>query len=73
MLTRRIAIPALTVLAALSVPVTSYADDDPGGIECGLYDCEVEVDVPGQGAAKQAAARTELVEAVRPKATTPPI
>ncbi|MEU0947560.1 ATP/GTP-binding protein [Streptomyces canus] len=50
MLTRRIAITAATVLAALSVPVTSYADDDPkgGGIECGLYDCEVEVDVPGQ-------------------------
>ncbi|MEU0031758.1 ATP/GTP-binding protein [Streptomyces sp. NPDC006335] len=44
------AITAATVLAALSVPVTSYADDDPkgGGIECGLYDCEVEVDVPGQ-------------------------
>ncbi|MER7568902.1 ATP/GTP-binding protein [Streptomyces sp. NPDC097941] len=49
MLTRRTAITALTVLATLSVPVTSYADDDPGGIECGMYDCEVEVDVPGQG------------------------
>ncbi|MFC8428038.1 ATP/GTP-binding protein [Streptomyces sp. NPDC057253] len=49
MLTRRTAITVLTVLATLSVPVTSYADDDPGGIECGLYDCEVEVDVPGQG------------------------
>jgi hypothetical protein len=50
MLTCRIAVTAATVLAALSVPVTSYADDDPkgGGIECGLYDCEVEVDVPGQ-------------------------
>jgi hypothetical protein len=50
MLTRRIVITAATVLVALSVPVTSYADDDPkgGGIECGLYDCEVEVDVPGQ-------------------------
>ncbi|MFF7074856.1 ATP/GTP-binding protein [Streptomyces pseudovenezuelae] len=50
MLTRRIAFTAATGLVALSVPVTSYADDDPkgGGIECGLYDCEVEVDVPGQ-------------------------
>jgi hypothetical protein len=50
MLTRRIAITAATVLATLSVPVTSYAEDDPkgGGIECGLYDCEVEVNVPGQ-------------------------
>ncbi|WP_329600203.1 ATP/GTP-binding protein [Streptomyces pseudovenezuelae] len=46
----RIAFTAATGLVALSVPVTSYADDDPkgGGIECGLYDCEVEVDVPGQ-------------------------
>ncbi|WP_327749944.1 ATP/GTP-binding protein [Streptomyces europaeiscabiei] len=52
MLTRRIVITAATVLATFSVPVTSYAEDDPkgdGGIECGLYDCEVEVDVPGQG------------------------
>ncbi|MEU5194507.1 ATP/GTP-binding protein [Streptomyces scabiei] len=52
MLTRRIVITAATVLATLSVPVTSYAEDAPkgdGGIECGLYDCEVEVDVPGQG------------------------
>ncbi|MGA5277853.1 ATP/GTP-binding protein [Streptomyces cellulosae] len=52
MLTRRIAITAVTVLATLSVPVLSHAEDDPkggGGIECGLYDCEVEVDVPGQG------------------------
>jgi hypothetical protein len=51
-LTRRIAITAVTVLATLSVPVLSHAEDDPeggGGIECGLYDCEVEVDVPGQG------------------------
>jgi hypothetical protein len=50
MLTRRIAITAVTVLATLSVPVTSYAEDDPtgGGVECGLYDCEVEVNVPGQ-------------------------
>ncbi|MFE7764194.1 ATP/GTP-binding protein [Streptomyces sp. NPDC057438] len=52
MLTRRIVIAAATVLVTLSVPVTSYAEGDPkgdGGIECGLYDCEVEVDVPGQG------------------------
>lgn len=52
MLTRRIAITAVTVLATLSVPVLSHAEDGPkggGGIECGLYDCEVEVDVPGQG------------------------
>ncbi|MGW2897489.1 ATP/GTP-binding protein [Streptomyces sp. NPDC001212] len=55
MLTRRIVITAATVLATLSVPVTSYAEDDPkgdGGIECGLYDCEVEVDVPGKGGGK---------------------
>ena len=52
MLTRRIAVTAVTVLATLSVPVLSHAEDGPkggGGIECGLYDCEVEVDVPGQG------------------------
>jgi hypothetical protein len=52
MLTRRIAVTAATVLAAaLAAPVNSYAEDDPkggGGIECGLYNCEVEVDVPGQ-------------------------
>jgi hypothetical protein len=35
-------------LASLIVPATSYAEDGPGGIECGLYNCEVEVDVPGQ-------------------------
>ncbi|MCX5261813.1 ATP/GTP-binding protein [Streptomyces canus] len=52
MLTRRIAVSAATVLATLSLSVASYADDDSkgdGGIECGLYNCEVEVDVPGQG------------------------
>jgi hypothetical protein len=50
MLTRRIAVTAFSVLATLSTPVTSFADDDPsgGGIQCGLYNCEVEVDVPGQ-------------------------
>ncbi|MGW7570789.1 ATP/GTP-binding protein [Streptomyces tendae] len=51
MLTPRLAITTATVLAMLSVPVTSYAEDTPkggGGIECGFYDCEVEVDLPGQ-------------------------
>ncbi|MEH0433867.1 ATP/GTP-binding protein [Streptomyces stelliscabiei] len=51
MLTRRIAITAATVAATLSFPVTSSAADDPtsgGGIECGLYTCEVEAEVPGQ-------------------------
>ncbi|WP_314223642.1 ATP/GTP-binding protein [Streptomyces zaehneri] len=51
MLTRRIAITAASVLAALSIPVTSYAEDDPkgsGGIHCGLFNCEVNVDAPGQ-------------------------
>ncbi|MFG3517540.1 ATP/GTP-binding protein [Streptomyces bobili] len=50
MLTRRIAITAATVLAVVSVPVTSSAEDGPkgGGIECGFYDCEVSVDIPGQ-------------------------
>ncbi|MGW4951503.1 ATP/GTP-binding protein [Streptomyces parvulus] len=51
MLTRRLAIATAATLTALSVPVTSHAEDDPrgsGGIECGFYDCEVEVDVPGQ-------------------------
>ncbi|MEU3090724.1 ATP/GTP-binding protein [Streptomyces massasporeus] len=52
MLTRRIAITAATVLATLSIPMISHAEDDPkadGGIDCGLYTCQVEVDVPGQG------------------------
>jgi hypothetical protein len=40
-------------LASLIVPATSYAEDGPGGIECGLYNCEVEVDVPGQPGASQ--------------------
>ncbi|WP_217237464.1 ATP/GTP-binding protein [Streptomyces sp. AC555_RSS877] len=52
MLTRRIAASAATFLvAALAAPANSYADEDPnggGGITCGLYNCEVEVDVPGQ-------------------------
>ncbi|KUN57248.1 ATP/GTP-binding protein [Streptomyces canus] len=52
MLTRRIAVSAATVLATLSISVSSYAEDDPkggGGIECGLYNCEVEVGIPRQG------------------------
>ncbi|MCX4564380.1 ATP/GTP-binding protein [Streptomyces phaeochromogenes] len=56
MLTLRIAITAAAVFAtALAAPVSSYAEDDPtsGGIECGLYDCEVEVDVPGQAGGQE--------------------
>ncbi|MFF0764312.1 hypothetical protein ACFYWH_30425 [Streptomyces sp. NPDC003737] len=52
MLMRRTTITAATVLAALSVPVTSYAADGPkggGGINCDRFTCEVSVDVPGQG------------------------
>lgn len=51
MLTRRLAIATLTVLATFSIPVTSHAKDGPkgeGGINCGLYTCQIEVDVPGQ-------------------------
>ncbi|GGR05030.1 ATP/GTP-binding protein [Streptomyces pilosus] len=51
MLTRGVAIAVLTALATLSLPHASSAKDGPrgdGGIECGLYDCEVEVNVPGQ-------------------------
>jgi len=51
MLTRHIAITALTVLAALAAPVNSYAVGAPqagGGTHCGMYTCEDEVDVPGQ-------------------------
>ncbi|MFI9248069.1 ATP/GTP-binding protein [Streptomyces sp. NPDC053086] len=62
MLTRRIVVTAVTVLVTLSVPVTSYAEDDPkgdGGIECGLYDCEVEVDVPGQGGGQAGGSSTD--------------
>lgn len=45
------AVTAASVLATLSVPFASYAADGPqgGDIECGLYDCEVGVEVPGQG------------------------
>lgn len=52
MLRHSIAITATTVLAALAVPVNAYADGDPkggGSTDCGLYTCQVEVDVPGQG------------------------
>ncbi|MEU6546434.1 ATP/GTP-binding protein [Streptomyces sp. NPDC046859] len=52
MLTRRIAMTAATVLVTLSIPVTSHAKDGPdgdSGINCTLYTCEVEVNVPGQG------------------------
>ncbi|WP_246460700.1 ATP/GTP-binding protein [Streptomyces himalayensis] len=51
MLTRRVAFTAATVLAVLTAPASSYADEDPkggGSAECGLYTCQVEVDVPGQ-------------------------
>ncbi|MEU9370708.1 ATP/GTP-binding protein [Streptomyces avermitilis] len=51
MLTRRIAVSALSALAALAAPVNGYAADDPqggGGTHCGRFTCEVEVDVPGQ-------------------------
>ncbi|MFE6554281.1 hypothetical protein ACFVHS_38725 [Streptomyces sp. NPDC057746] len=56
MLMRRSAITAATVLAALSVPATSYAADGPkggGGINCTRYNCEVTVDVPGQAGGSQ--------------------
>ncbi|MGW7243881.1 ATP/GTP-binding protein [Streptomyces sp. NPDC054804] len=51
MLTRRIVILALPVLATLALPGSSYAQDGTkgsGGTHCGLYTCEVEVEVPGQ-------------------------
>ncbi|MFE5923608.1 ATP/GTP-binding protein [Streptomyces sp. NPDC056468] len=51
MLTRRISVSAASVLAALSVSFPSYAADgtQDSDVECGLYDCEVGVVVPGQG------------------------
>ncbi|MEU5632097.1 ATP/GTP-binding protein [Streptomyces rishiriensis] len=51
MLTRRIAITAASVLTVLSIPVTGHAEGDPGssgGVHCGLFNCEVNVDAPGQ-------------------------
>ncbi|MEU3735388.1 ATP/GTP-binding protein [Streptomyces sp. NPDC033538] len=57
MLKLRVASAAGTgiVLATLFAPATSVAQDTPGGgIECGLYNCEVEVDVPGQSGDGQA-------------------
>ncbi|SHH34576.1 ATP/GTP-binding protein [Streptomyces sp. 3214.6] len=57
MLTSRIAVTAATVLAAaLAVPVTSYAEDEPkggGSAHCGQFTCQVEVDVPGQAGGQQ--------------------
>ncbi|MGW1533873.1 ATP/GTP-binding protein [Streptomyces aureus] len=50
MLTRRTAVTVLALLATLATPATSHAEDDPdGGIDCDLYTCQVEVDVPGEG------------------------
>lgn len=52
MLRRSIAVTATAVLAALAVPVSAFADGDPqggGGTHCGLFTCQVEVEVPGQG------------------------
>ncbi|MGW1269785.1 ATP/GTP-binding protein [Streptomyces sp. NPDC002491] len=51
MLTRRIAVSAASVLAAVCIPVISHAEGDPrasGGIHCGLFNCEVSIDAPGQ-------------------------
>ncbi|WP_411092808.1 ATP/GTP-binding protein [Streptomyces sp. 049-1] len=42
------------VLATHLAPAISVAQETPGGgIECGLYNCEVEVDVPGQSGGGQ--------------------
>ncbi|MEU6610265.1 ATP/GTP-binding protein [Streptomyces shenzhenensis] len=51
MLRRNTVVAAATVLTALAVPLDSYAGEDPkgsGSADCGLYTCQVEVDVPGQ-------------------------
>jgi hypothetical protein len=56
MLTRRVAVTAATALAVLAEPASSYADEDPkggGSAECGLYTCQVEVDVPGQAGGQE--------------------
>ncbi|MFD6285357.1 ATP/GTP-binding protein [Streptomyces sp. NPDC060205] len=57
MLTRRIAVTAAIVVATVfAAPVSSSAEDDPkggGGIECGLYNCQVEVEVPGQAGGQE--------------------
>ncbi|MGW2103734.1 ATP/GTP-binding protein [Streptomyces olivaceoviridis] len=56
MLTRGVVTATFIVLAALSAPVNSYAEDDPhgsGGTHCGLYTCEVAVDVTGQAGGQE--------------------
>ncbi|MFD7708585.1 ATP/GTP-binding protein [Streptomyces sp. NPDC059786] len=48
---RGLAVTALAAAAVLAAPAASRADDAPTGggrSECGLYNCEVEVEVPGQ-------------------------
>ncbi|MEU9737443.1 ATP/GTP-binding protein [Streptomyces sp. NPDC048002] len=57
MLRHRIALTVALSLVGLSVPAAVFAANDPDGdanAECGLYDCQVEVDVPGQPADGQA-------------------
>ncbi|MEU8795417.1 ATP/GTP-binding protein [Streptomyces sp. NPDC048643] len=52
--TLRAVVTTITVLgAALTTPLTSYAAGDEGGVKCGRWNCEVEVDVPGQGSGGQ--------------------
>ncbi|MGA5375977.1 ATP/GTP-binding protein [Streptomyces griseoincarnatus] len=58
MLRRLLTMAAGIVLASIFVPATSYAEDGPGNIECGLYNCEVEVDVPGQPGGSQTGGAT---------------
>ncbi|MGA5121346.1 ATP/GTP-binding protein [Streptomyces pseudogriseolus] len=51
MLTRRIAAVATCLVTALSLPAVAVADEGPkgsGNAECGMYTCQVEVEVPGQ-------------------------
>ncbi|MEW2078100.1 ATP/GTP-binding protein [Streptomyces sp. NPDC013433] len=51
MLTRRITAVATCLLTALSMPRVAVADEEPkgnGNTECGMYTCQVEVEVPGQ-------------------------
>ncbi|MER6851630.1 ATP/GTP-binding protein [Streptomyces flaveolus] len=57
MLSRRLTVTAVALLASLAVPVNSFADEDPGGsggVHCTKYACQVEVDVPGQSGGGQA-------------------
>lgn len=46
---RRPAVAAAVTVAVLVLPYTAHADGSPraSGADCGLYTCEVEVDVPG--------------------------